>query len=268
MAEWLKGCEVCNAELVNEMRRHIACGMSERRAARELEKQQETELGTKLYSAANIRKRYIDNQPSNKVVRIVPPQSKETCAISDLSALVSSGKKFGAIYADPPWAYSNQGTRAATNNHYVTMTVDEIASLPVRELSAERAHLHLWTTNAFLFECPKIFESWGFEYKGVFVWIKPQMGIGNYWRVSHEFLLLGVKGGLTFSDHSQMSWIRADRTKHSSKPEEVSASIEKVSPGPWLELFGRRTRQNWTVWGNEIKRELFNAEAFNGKTGL
>lgn len=264
MAGWLKGCEVCNAELVNEMRRHIACGMSERRAAKELEKQQEHELGTKLYSAVSILSRYKKNHPCEKVKQNASPVSTDTCAVSDLSALVSAGKKFGTIYADPPWSYSNQGTRAATNNHYVTMTVDEIASLPVRELSAERSHLHLWTTNAFLFECPKILEAWGFEYKGAFVWVKPQMGIGNYWRVSHEFLLLGVRGGLTFADRGQMSWLRADRTRHSSKPEEVSAAIEKVSPGPWLEMFGRRTRKNWTVWGNEIKRELFNAAAFNG----
>jgi N6-adenosine-specific RNA methylase IME4 len=182
-------------------------------------------------------------------------------AVLDLSLL--SGKKFGTIYADPPWAYSNQGTRASTNNHYDTMNIEEIANLPIKELAADKSHLHLWTTNAFLFECPKILESWGFEYKGVFVWIKPQMGIGNYWRVSHEFLILGVRGGLTFLDHSQMSWVSFPRSGHSKKPEEVASIIEKVSPGPRLELFGRRTREGWTVFGNEIKKELFNQDAFN-----
>ena len=86
------------------------------------------------------------------------------------------------------------------------------------------------------------------------------MGIGNYWRLSHEFMLLGVKGGLTFLDRGQMSWLNHDRIGHSHKPEEVRWIIEKVSPGPYLELFGRRTIDNWTVWGNEIERTIFNRE--------
>lgn len=187
----------------------------------------------------------------------------EPCAISDLSALIQAGKKYKTILADPPWNYSNQGTRAATDNHYQTMSVDEICNLPVRELSDDVAHLHLWTTNAFLFESKKIMDAWGFEYKSVLVWIKPTMGIGNYWRVSHEFMLLGTKGKLQFNDHSEMSWYSEKRSKHSSKPREIIIKIERVSPGPYLELFGRETRENWTVWGNEIERNLFNKQAFD-----
>jgi len=187
----------------------------------------------------------------------------ETKAFDNITKIVESGEKFGTIYADPPWKYLNQATRSSTDNHYDTMTVDDIAALPVNQLVADKAHLHLWTTNAFLFECPKILEAWGFDYKGVFVWVKPQMGIGNYWRVSHEFMVLGVKGGLTFLNHSQKSWVQEDRTRHSSKPEAVYSIIEKVSPGPYLELFGRQTRNNWKVFGNQIKKELFNKDAFD-----
>jgi hypothetical protein len=74
--------------------------------------------------------------------------SDDTCSTDDLHALVGTGKKFGCIYADPPWLYDNQGTRAATGNHYGGMTVDELCALPIRELAADDAHLHLWTTNA------------------------------------------------------------------------------------------------------------------------
>jgi N6-adenosine-specific RNA methylase IME4 len=142
------------------------------------------------------------------------------------------------------------------------MSVDEIAALPIGDLVADNAHLHLWTTNAFIFESKQIIEAWGFEYKSCLVWVKPQMGIGNYWRVSHEFLLLGVRGRCPFLDRSKMSWVRADRTRHSSKPEEVVQAIEAVSPAPYLELFGRKTREGWTVWGNEIERTIFNEAAF------
>jgi N6-adenosine-specific RNA methylase IME4 len=200
-----------------------------------------------------------------------PKPEYETCAISDLERLINAGKKFGTIYADPPWRYENQLTRAATDKHYKGMTVKEIATLPISQLTLNKAHLHLWTTNAFLFDCPEIMEEWGFKYKGVFVWckgavehskLKPQMGIGNYWRVSHEFMILGVKGEQTFFDKSQVSWMLEKRGQHSRKPESVAEIIEKVSSGPYLELFGRRVRDNWTVWGNEIEKDLFNKAAF------
>lgn len=108
----------------------------------------------------------------------------ERCAdgpalITDLQEIIDRGLKFGAVYADPPWPYANQGTRAATSKHYVTMTLADIAAHPVSSVVAENAHLHLWTTNAFLFEAKAVIEAWGFEYRSCFVWVKPKMGIGN-----------------------------------------------------------------------------------------
>jgi N6-adenosine-specific RNA methylase IME4 len=88
------------------------------------------------------------------------------------------------------------------------------------------------------------------------------MGIGNYWRVSHEFLLLGIRGSLRFQDKGEMSWRQMDRSKHSKKPYEVRKLIEKVSPGPRLELFARVVAPGWVAWGNEIERNLFNGAAF------
>lgn len=168
-----------------------------------------------------------------------------------------AGQKFGCIYADPAWKYGNQGTRAATDTQYPTMTVDEICALPIGELAAEDSHLHLWTTNAFLFEAKRVMEAWGFEYKSVRLWIKPQMGIGNYWRVSHEFLLFGIRGSAPFRDRGMMSWVNAKRTGHSVKPECFREDIEKVSPGPYLELFARREVPGWSSWGNQIEKNLY-----------
>lgn len=165
--------------------------------------------------------------------------------------------KFHCIYADPPWKYSNQATRASTDKHYRTMTPEDIAALPVETLAADDCHLHLWTTNAFLFEAKSIIEAWGFEYKSVFLWVKSQMGIGNYWRVSHEFLLFGIRGRLPFQRKDVMSWIEEPRGHHSAKPERIREIVEGVSPGPYLELFARKTHPGWTVWGNEIEHDLF-----------
>lgn len=164
-----------------------------------------------------------------------------------------SGDKFGCIYADPPWKYGNQGTRASTDNHYDTMTIDQLCEMPVSELAADDAHLHLWTTNAFLFDAQRVMDAWGFEYRSVFVWVKPQMGIGNYWRVSHEFMLLGIRGDAKrFNDRSLKSWAEFNRRRHSAKPDEIRAMVERASSGPYLEMFGRRAVRGWTVFGNQI----------------
>jgi N6-adenosine-specific RNA methylase IME4 len=196
-----------------------------------------------------------------------------TCTGEDFETLIPTGIKFRTIYADPPWAYGNQGTRAATGNHYVTMVPAEIAALPVEKIVADVAQLHLWTTNAFLRDSFNIIEAWGFTYKSILVWIKPTIGIGNYWRVSHEFLLLGTRGSAMFpmeanpdnlgkkrvpdERHSRNSWVQASRTEHSMKPHIVREMVEDVSHPPRLEMFGRQTYDHWVVWGNEITRSLF-----------
>jgi N6-adenosine-specific RNA methylase IME4 len=190
----------------------------------------------------------------------ISPVPDRTCSVSDLHRLIDSGMKFGTLYADPPWKYGNQATRSATGNHYPTMTPEEIAALPIGELVCENAQLHLWTTNGFLFESKAVMEAWGFAYKSAFVWVKPRLGIGNYWRVSHEFLLLGVRGRCPFRDRAQRSWLEEERTLHSAKPESIRRMIERVSPSPYLELFGRRLAQGWTVWGNQIERSLFDGK--------
>lgn len=173
------------------------------------------------------------------------------CSLDDL---IGQGKKFKTIYADPPWSYGNQGTRAATSNHYSGMTVEEICELPIKDLVEDESHLHLWTTNAFLFEAKRVIDAWGFEYKSVLLWVKPQMGIGNYWRVCHEFLLFGNRNKLPMLDaHTTLrSWYEIDRTRHSAKPQHFRSLIEQVSPPPRLEMFAREAHDGWAAYGNEI----------------
>jgi N6-adenosine-specific RNA methylase IME4 len=186
------------------------------------------------------------------------PVGGEGCTTADLDLLPEG--HYGTIYADPPWLYGNQGTRAATGNHYGGLSIEELCALPVGKRAGPNAHLHLWTTNAFLFDARTVMEAWGFTYKSCFVWVKPQMGIGNYWRVSHEFMLFGLRGDAPFRDRGLMSWAEMDRGRHSAKPETVRAMIERASPGPYLELFGRRAVPGWDVWGNEVSRDLLTAD--------
>jgi N6-adenosine-specific RNA methylase IME4 len=179
--------------------------------------------------------------------------------VRNLRVLLDQGAKFSTIYADPPWPYSNTAARGAAEKHYRTLTLDSICKEPVKLLAAEKAHLHLWTTNGFLREAFDVIRAWGFEYKSCLIWIKPQLGMGNYWRVSHELLVLGVRGGLQFSDRTCRSWLAAPRTVHSRKPFAFRALVERVSPGPYLELYGREEQPNtgWTVYGDQVERRLF-----------
>ena len=179
--------------------------------------------------------------------------------VTNLETLLAAKYRFATIYADPPWSYSNKASRGAADNHYPTMSIGEICKQPVKNLVTADAHLHLWTTNGFLREAFLVMDAWGFQFKSCLVWIKPQLGMGNYWRVSHEFLLLGIRGSMPFADNTCRSWLLHPRSQHSKKPFAVRALIERVSPGPYLELFGReeQPRTEWTVYGNQVERRLF-----------
>lgn len=201
-----------------------------------------------------------DDGRADSPVDVIVPDADKMCATGDLEALIDLGMKFQVIYADPPWAYDNQATRAATDNHYPTMSLEELAELPIAKLAGENCRLYLWTTEGFLEASFDLMRAWGFEPKSGMVWCKRQMGIGNYVRLAHEHLRIGVRGKTETRDKGVISWLQTDRTRHSAKPEDFRRLIERLSPGPYLELFGRRTAHGWTVWGNEIERDLFNAD--------
>jgi N6-adenosine-specific RNA methylase IME4 len=180
------------------------------------------------------------------------------CSGRDLDLLIQEGVEFRTILADPPWQYSNQATRGATDLHYPTMGTAEIAAMPIEKLAADVAQLHLWATTPLLPEAFKVIEAWGFEYKSCMVWLKP-WGTGSYWRVSQEFLLLATRGEAQFPDgqHNQRSWREAPKGRHSEKPEEFRELVEAVSQAPRLELFARKPVAGWTVWGDEIEADRF-----------
>jgi N6-adenosine-specific RNA methylase IME4 len=138
--------------------------------------------------------------------------------VESLYELIGSNVRYPTIYRDPPWRYDNAASRAAAENHYATMPFDDIKRLPVSELAAKNEHLHLWATTSFLREALTLIDAWGLGYKSCLVWIKDQIGMGNYWSISHEYLLLGVRGSLRFGDRSRPSWVGARRNGHSRKP--------------------------------------------------
>ena len=156
---------------------------------------------------------------------------------------------FPAIVIDPPWRYDNKATRGAAEDHYGTMSMDELVKLDVP--AADNAHLYLWVTNGFIREGFGLLDAYGFAYKTCLTWVKPQIGMGNYFRNNTEHVLFGIKGSLPTNRNNCPTAFTADRTKHSAKPESFYDLVESSSPGPYLSMFARSRRFNWFGWGHE-----------------
>ena len=161
---------------------------------------------------------------------------------------------YRTIVADPPWRYAAAATKAAAGKHYSTMPLEDIFALgeAVRELAAADAHLWLWTTNAFMEEGHQVVRAWGFRPLTILTWCKKQPGVGYYLRNSTEHAILASRGKPLVPDEKALSsWYVWPRGAHSAKPEAFLDLVERVSPGPYLEMFSRRARLGWDTWGNE-----------------
>lgn len=175
------------------------------------------------------------------------------------------GRVFGTILADPPWQFTNRTGKVAPEHRrlqrYGTLALDEIKDLPISTVAAEVCHLYLWVPNALLAEGLAVMQAWGFQYKSNLVWHKIRKdggpdgrGVGFYFRNVTELILFGVRGknARTLSPgRRQVNFMATRKREHSRKPDEQYQIIEACSPGPFLELFARGPRPNWTIWGNQ-----------------
>ena len=162
---------------------------------------------------------------------------------------------FATILVDPPWPL--QGGE----KHYRTMSLARIKALPVGALAARDAHVWLWTTNALLPKAYEVAEAWGFTVRSPLTWVKFRLGLGGRYQLRNatEQLLFCTRGKAPLGSRSQPTWFNAPVTEHSRKPAEQFAIIERVSPGPYLELFARRrpeSNQPWAVWGDQVASDI------------
>src|SRR5262249_15186290 len=149
--------------------------------------------------------------------------------------LVTS-RRYPIILADPPWPYERPdmgGTARTIENHYPTMSLDEICALPVPDIAADDAMLFLWATAPKLYECMKVIDAWGFDYRTNMVWVKDKVGMGVYVRNQHELLLICRRGAIPQPrPGSQPSSVfHAPRLEHSRKPPNVHEILERLYPG-------------------------------------
>ena len=174
--------------------------------------------------------------------------------------------KYQIIYADPPWSYNDKGCTGNCEAQYKTMTIQDICSLPIKNITADNCVLFLWTTSPLLDEGIATINAWGFKYKTVaFCWSKhtknekPVSNLGRWTMGNVELCLLGVKGTPNSwrQDKSIKQLVWAERTKHSKKPDEVGRRIVKLlGDRPRIELFAREKTEGWDVWGNEVESDI------------
>lgn len=164
--------------------------------------------------------------------------------------------KYKTILADPPWDIQQKGKSRGAIKHYNLMTLYRIKAMPIADLVEENSHCWLWGTNATLEAGFDVLRAWGLTPRGIYTWVKPRLGLGVYLRNCTEHLLLGTRGKAPIQFKGQMNWGFMPLQDHSHKPEEVYDIIERCSEGNYLELFARRPRHGWDIWGNEVASDV------------
>jgi len=173
---------------------------------------------------------------------------------------------YKCVVADPPWqptlhaANPRRRTldKAGPQRFYETMNIEQIIAL--KPNFAPQAHLYVWGINAHLDWAFKVYEAWGAEPVTVLTWCKPGMGVGRFQSNTEHVVVsrIGPRTGNPFGFEGQHAsptngtWFNWPRGRHSAKPQEFFDLVDKMSPGPKLEMYARSPRQGWDVFGNEV----------------
>jgi N6-adenosine-specific RNA methylase IME4 len=178
--------------------------------------------------------------------------------------------KFKVITLDCPWPYDRTSGQGVANKQYDLMTWDDLYALGsyVKAVAAPDCAIFLWTTAPLLMETVDMVKAWRLRYvTKAFSWVKTYasggifFGIGSYTASNTEdvWLLSNGTPKRKAKDVSQIipTLIKQDAivsplTDHSAKPEEMQDRVERLLPGPYLEIFARRQRPGWTCIGNEL----------------
>lgn len=176
---------------------------------------------------------------------------------------LSTPSEFRCIVADPPWQTDDHYGRRGARAKYKTLPLEKIQwHYPYRELvmAPRNCVLFLWRLSSMQPEALALIESWGFVVKSELVWEKvtkhgkPHFGNGHYVRAAHETCLIATRGRVQVKHHSQRSRFSARVGRHSEKPDEFYRIVERLVPGPRLELFARRERPGWVCLGNQLPK--------------
>ena len=170
---------------------------------------------------------------------------------------------YQALSVDSPWEYRSKRTggsmKSGACQKYPTMSLEELAGLPVKDIAAKNAVLFLWITTPLKIDIieSRLIETWGFNYKTSLYWIKKdRLGLGSWWRGSVEECLFCIRGKVPAFRETADNLIIAKPGIHSEKPKEYWEKIEPVltrnNLNKRVELFARNPRNGWDAFGNEV----------------
>ena len=177
-------------------------------------------------------------------------------------------KKYQVIYADPPWPEKGHyKTTKGAKDHYNLMTWKELEKLPVHDIvSPDGCVLFLWCPYRHLPKALTVLDIWGFEYKTIgFVWVKVTKhkptrliyGPGYYTGSNTEPCFIATSGRVPIPEiDGNKQVVIEPRRAHSQKPDEIAKRIEQMYKSlSKIELFARKKRKGWQVWGDEVKSD-------------
>jgi N6-adenosine-specific RNA methylase IME4 len=169
-------------------------------------------------------------------------------------------KKYDVIVVDPPWPIKKITTKQRPNQtkmDYPLMTIEEIKNLPIATLGKDTSYCFLWTTQKHLFKSKQILEGYGYNHLLTMGWTKEygkSSGMALYgFRWNLEFILVGIRGTISLLPKQKLvlSGFSAVNIGHSIKPDIFYTNIEHLGQDR-IDIFARRTREGWDVWGNEV----------------
>jgi N6-adenosine-specific RNA methylase IME4 len=192
---------------------------------------------------------------------------------------------FRTVVADCPWAPRDAlpGPKRGAAKHYQTMPTADLRALSHRfPAIADDAILFSWRLASMPFDGLDVCRAWGFEPVSEIVWVKiPRAGrlsrgrlleladgirarkvrilLGHYVRASHETCIIAARPGAAarIKAHNIPSVFFAPIGKHSEKPSVFYDIVERLAPGPYLELFARQPRgASWTAIGDALGTTL------------
>jgi N6-adenosine-specific RNA methylase IME4 len=193
----------------------------------------------------------------------------------DLLSLPRAGE-YRVVLADPPWAFrtfsgENMTPHRCAEDHYRTMDLAALKTLPVGDVAARDCALFMWIVGSHLLKAIDLARAWGFEFKtDAFYWAKqrlrdadqidlftddiakPRMGFGYWTRKQVEPCWLFTRGNPGRLTKGVRQLIIEPRREHSRKPDETYARIERLVEGPYLELVARQQWPGWDCWGAEV----------------
>jgi N6-adenosine-specific RNA methylase IME4 len=143
------------------------------------------------------------------------------------------------------------------------MTVEEIMALKVP--AASQSHLWLWAVSKKVDWAYLVAEAWGFKPITLLTWAKSGLGLGRF-QTNTEHILLARRGpaaGNAFLP-TKGTWFNWPKRRCVEKPDEFYQLVERVSQGPYLDMFARKERSGWAVWGNEVQCDIEIASAYKG----